>query len=125
MSFNRLANCKNPFQGSAKRVLCVCSAGLLRSPTLAHMLSAEPYNFNTRAVGSSEEYALIPIDEVLIAWADEIIFVSPSAFQSMNLSLHKALKKKKVKTLNIPDQYTYGNLKLKKILKEQYDSYGT
>ncbi len=64
MTFNRLHNMRNPHQGSNKKVLCVCSAGLLRSPTLAWILSNEPFNFNTRAVGTSSEYALIVLDEV-------------------------------------------------------------
>ena len=45
---NRLSNVNNRFQGNFKRVLYVCSAGLLRSPTLAEILSQAPYNFNTR-----------------------------------------------------------------------------
>lgn len=49
---NRIANASNKFQGSYKRVLCVCSAGLLRSPTAALVLSKDPYNFNTRACGA-------------------------------------------------------------------------
>ena len=55
---NRLANSSNRYQGEYKRVLCVCSAGLLRSPTAALVLSQEPYNFNTRAAGLDEAFAL-------------------------------------------------------------------
>ena len=43
---NRLANTQNKYQGKYKKVLCVCSAGLLRSPTAALVLSQEPFNFN-------------------------------------------------------------------------------
>ncbi len=35
---NRWGNIDNPYQGSAKKVLCVCSAGMLRSPTAANVL---------------------------------------------------------------------------------------
>ena len=48
---NRLGNSKNPYQGDFKKVLCVCSAGLLRSPTAAWVLSNAPFNFNTREIG--------------------------------------------------------------------------
>ena len=72
---NQLANVGNPFQGKAKKVLCVCSAGLLRSPTLANVLHRQ-FGFNTRAVGYCQEYALIPISQALIWWADEIVFVN-------------------------------------------------
>ena len=57
-TFNKLANTRNPYQGTSKRVLCVCSAGLLRSPTIAWILSNPPFNFNTRAAGVSLEYVL-------------------------------------------------------------------
>ena len=43
----------NEYQGDYKRVLTVCSANMLRSPTIAHVLSAEPYNFNTRSAGTA------------------------------------------------------------------------
>ena len=71
---NQLSNVSNYFQGNAKKVLCVCSAGLLRSPTVANVLHQE-LGYNTRAVGTAKEYALIPITEALVAWADEIVFV--------------------------------------------------
>ena len=69
----RLANCKNRNQGDFPKVLCVCSAGLLRSPSIAFVLSNPPYNCNTRAAGVEEEYALILVDRVLLEWADIIV----------------------------------------------------
>lgn len=35
---NQIANADNRFQGTDKRVLCLCSAGLLRSATIADIL---------------------------------------------------------------------------------------
>lgn len=72
---NRKHNLGNLFQGDSKKVLCVCSAGMLRSPTIAWMLSNPPFDYNTRAVGITAEYALIPIDEGLVMWADAIVVV--------------------------------------------------
>jgi len=74
-SRNRLANAKNPYQGERKKVLCVCSAGLLRSPTIAWILSNAPFDYNTRACGATREYALIALDEYLVHWADEVVVV--------------------------------------------------
>lgn len=68
---NRIFNSGNPNQGDYKRMLCVCSAGLLRSPTTAYVLSQAPYNYNTRAAGLVADFALIPVDEVLLRWAEE------------------------------------------------------
>lgn len=56
-----------------KRALCVCSAGMLRSATLAWMLSNDPYNYNVRAAGT-EDFALVPVDKVLLEWADVVFF---------------------------------------------------
>src|SRR5215217_2927490 len=80
---NQLANVGNKFQTSAKKVLCCCSAGLLRSPSLANVLHKE-FGFNTRAVGCDKEYALIPITQALIWWADEIVFVNRENFDSLS-----------------------------------------
>ena len=56
-----------------KRVLCLCSAGLLRSARLAQILQQE-YNYNTRNAGVAD-YALIPVNTALLKWADEIVCV--------------------------------------------------
>ena len=69
---NRIANCKNQYQGKEKRVLCVCSAGLLRSPTAAFVIASE-FGHNTRAVGVEAEYALMPLEVVHLHWADEVV----------------------------------------------------
>lgn len=63
---------KNPWQGGDKKVLFICSMGLLRSATAARMYAGQ---FNTRAAGTSAD-ALVPLSPLLIAWADEIVFVN-------------------------------------------------
>ena len=103
MGRNSLANSKNHYQGTRKRILCVCSAGLLRSPTAAFILSNEPFNFNTRACGITEEYALIPITETLVYWADEIICMNET-HKNIVLSFDK---NKIVHNLEIEDNYEF------------------
>src|SRR4051812_12492152 len=109
---NRLGNIKNPYQGNGKKVLCVCSAGLLRSPTIAFVASNPPFNFNTRAVGTSQEYALIPIEDVHVAWAEEIICASDDQVPVVTALLKKLSEdfgetiSKPVHCLNIPDEHT-------------------
>lgn len=115
---NRIANTKNPFQGDRTKTLCVCSAGLLRSPTLAAVLLEKPWNRNTRAVGASTEFALIPIDEALVEWADEIIFVEPRVRDAVVMGFG-ALMDKRVFTLDIPDKFeTFEPELIKLIIKE-------
>lgn len=112
---NRIANCTNPYQGKFKKVLCVCSAGLLRSPTVAFVLSQEPYNFNTRACGMVEEFALIPLDEVLLHWADEIVCMEPK-----QEALLKEMTDKPILCLGIPDSFAYRDGLLIQLIRENY-----
>ncbi len=125
---NRLGNVRNPYQGDFKKVLCVCSAGLLRSPTLAWVLSQDPYNHNTRAVGYNTEYALIPVDQALVNWADQIVFVESQAkieFERLLLphfsqSDWDRFSRKELITLDIPDIYEFRDPKLVETIKRQY-----
>lgn len=115
MSLNRLSICKNKYQQNFKKVLCLCSAGLLRSPTAAVVLSQEPFNFNTRAAGCTKEYALIPVDEVLLEWADEIVVMEK--VQELGL---KPYTEKPIICLEIEDKYPYRNPELIELIKTRY-----
>lgn len=119
---NRLANCKNPYQGRNKRVLCVCSAGLLRSPTAAIVLSQEPFNFNTRAAGLVPDFALIPVDRVLIEWADEIVCMQLDQAEALTKALAvEAIDNKRVICLEIEDSYEYRSPELMKLVAQRYE----
>ena len=71
---NQLSNVNNPYQGNQTRVLCLCSAGLLRSATIADIL-VKTGKYNVRNAGCSVEYALIPLSTALLQWADKIVVV--------------------------------------------------
>ena len=122
-TMNRIGNVGNPNQGKFKRVLCVCSAGLLRSPTAAWVLSQEPYNFNTRAAGAVEDFALIPVDEVLLTWAKEVVCMSPSHADIVRelLDALELYDPPKVICLDIPDQFCYRDPELVELIKKRYD----
>lgn len=120
----------NSSQGKALRVLFVCSAGLLRSPTGAAW-GIKTQGWNTRSCGS-EEYALILLTPELIMWAQRIVFVNPANFDSaiarfkgtfvevyVDLQGYKTfdvaeLIKSKAVVLDIPDNYDYGDAYLYK-----------
>ena len=121
ISNNRLANVSNRFQTKTHRVLCVCSAGLLRSPTAANVLHQE-YGFNTRAAGITTEYALIPVDAVLIEWAEEIVWVEQAVYDKGWQEYKDLLKHKTNVVLAIPDMYEWNHPELRAIIKEQYDN---
>jgi predicted protein tyrosine phosphatase len=122
---NRLGNCHNQYQGNFKKVLCVCSAGLLRSPSTAFVLSQEPFNFNTRAAGIVDSFALIVVDQVLLEWADEIVCMDASQTNIIKRNLENyGINNKPVHNLKIPDNFEYRNPELLKIIKEKcYELY--
>jgi predicted protein tyrosine phosphatase len=111
----------NSYQGDYKRVLIVCSAGILRSATAAHVLCQRPFNFNTRNVGTAP-YALIPLTEDLIQWADEIVCMETE--HKLNV-MNKLMEwgypfVKPIIVLDIEDNYEYRNPTLVKLIKERY-----
>lgn len=76
--FDLSAPYDNEYQGQARRVVFCCTAGLLRSPTAAH-LAATHYGMNTRSVGVHEQ-ALQRLSVNLIEWAYQIVFVNRDGF---------------------------------------------
>ena len=109
----------NQFQGDYKRVLTVCSAGILRSATAAHVLCQRPFNFNTRNVGTAP-YALIPLTDDLIMWADEVVCMEN---EHKNVVMNKMMSMdlyKPITVLDIEDIYEYRNPKLVKLIKQRY-----
>lgn len=112
---NRIGNVANPFQGTHKRVLCVCSAGLLRSPTAAEVLSKGPFNFNTRAAGLSEEFALVVVDDVLLAWADEVVCMEMSQVATL-----LEMGAKQVVCLGIEDNFPFRDARLQELVAQKY-----
>lgn len=109
----------NQYQGNYKRVLTVCSANMLRSPTIAHVLSANPYNFNTRSAGTAG-FALIPVTEDLLVWADEIVCADTEHALDIRNKLMQYQLDKPVINLGIPDIYEYRNPELIQLIKERY-----
>ena len=124
---NQLGVIFNAFQGKHKKVLTVCSAGCLRSPTAAHILSGHPWNFNTRCAGTSAEYAIVPVTEALIVWADVILVMDEvqqlhiNTMQNLLASEYEAFEYKQVINLDIPDNYEYRDPRLLKIMNEKFE----
>lgn len=111
----------NNFQGDYKRVLTVCSANMLRSPTIALVLSMDPYNFNTRSAGVAG-FALIPVTDELLFWADEIVCADTEHATIINAKLMSLNLDKPIVNLRIPDNYEYRNPDLIEMIKRRYDN---
>lgn len=117
---NRLWNACNPNQGDALKALCICSAGLLRSPTVAWILSNEPFNLNTRAAGSTKTFALIHADEVLLHWADILVFVNQENFDETTRDYPDVLDQdKQIIVLDLPDRFKTRDPELVRIAQAQ------
>lgn len=116
---NQLANTANRFQGPTKRVLAVCSAGLLRSPTIASVLHTD-YGYNVRACGVSEEYALVPISTALLMWADLVVFADTEHYLEAKEYMHP---KQPYVVLDLPDEFGYSDPKLVEEVKLKLKNY--
>lgn len=125
---NALHNVTNPYQGKEKRVLCLCSAGILRSARLSQILQQD-YNCNTRSAGVAD-YALILVNTALLMWADEIVCVEQEVYNQLMYDIkntfaneptqHIAIQTKTI-ILDIPDIYNRTDFELGELLKEQYE----
>ncbi len=108
----------NPYQGPDKKVLFVCSMGILRSATGARLYAKK---YNTRSAGSWDD-ALIPVTTTLLAWASEVVFVNQSNFEGIQSKFPGALDECVVKVLDIPDMYPHMHPELIKSFEQQYES---
>lgn len=110
----------NPYQGTQKRVLFVCSMGLLRSATGAALYANK---YNTRSAGSWIEEALVPVSVNLLAWAQEVVFVNKRNYrETLGLFGNECCAHANVIVLDIPDRYERMHPELVKAFEEQYES---
>lgn len=116
-NFNQLANAANPYQSEATKALTVCSAGLLRSPTMAKFLTNLGYN--TRACGTSMDYALVPISHALAVWADEFHVVAEQYPTLLGILAELSIDKP-IYTYNIPDNYETFSPDLLQLIEDEY-----
>lgn len=120
MTMNRIHNATNPWQGKDKRVLCVCSAGLLRSPTAANVIHKH-YGHNTRAAGLEGSFALICVDSVLLHWAEEIVCMDSYQEYELMAMLDNLGISRPIKCLHIDDSYGYMDASLVNFILERYN----
>ena len=122
-------NCpvRNEYQGPDIRALCVCSVGMLRSPTLANILFGKG-GYNVRACGSEVSMALVPISANLVHWADKIFFVNSENFrQALDVfsdTTEEFLIKEKAVIFNIEDSHDYNAPALIRALNQELIIHG-
>lgn len=125
ITMNQMGVINNAYQDFAthKRVVTVCSAGCLRSPTAAVVLAADPFNHNTRAAGLTDSYAIIPLDARLMIWADEFVVMEGHMMHALK-SRFKDTFDRDINTpiivLDIPDNFQYRDPELMQLIADRY-----
>jgi len=123
-----IRNCRdgvydNPYQGKDKRVVFVCSMGILRSATAARIYANK---YNTRAAGTWND-ALIQLNEKLMRWADEVVFVNRHNYEQVKeyyLEQHIDIDEEfNIKVLAIPDSHSHMDPELIEEFKKQYEDF--
>lgn len=113
---SRFGAVHNPYQGDDKKVLFVCSMGILRSATGARIYG---HKYNTRSAGTYVDEALIPLTQTLLDWANEVVFVNPENYAgAIKLGLRLP---DNIKVLKIPDQYPHMDDAIIQAYDEQYE----
>ena len=111
----------NPFQGKDKKVVFVCSMGILRSATAARLYA---HKYNTRSAGSWND-ALIPLTATLLEWSNEVVFVNKHNYEQVKQYYAEELididRHYNIKVLDIPDDYHHMHPELIKAFNDQYE----
>lgn len=119
----------NRSQGTDIRIVFVCSAGMLRSPTAARI--ASEYGINARSAGSHLHYALIPLSANLIKWAHWVVFMNPENELEVTVNIPDAdlLEELQSKSIvwDIEDWYNYMDdglvCSIRRKIEETFDVY--
>lgn len=118
---NRMHNADNPHQTNTERVLCLCAASLLRSPTCANVLYKE-FGLNTRSAGLSTSHALIPVDKVLLKWADTVVVMETEQAEYVDFLYEKhGMPTRDIYNFIIPDEYEWNDPELVAMIKQRWE----
>ena len=113
------------------KVLCVCSANQLRSPTMAWMVSNPPYSCDTRSCGTDCDsyYGGIAITDTAVLWSDIILCADRGHLFNVDQRIIKIVGASSgvytkshlplIICLDIPDEYNYRDSKLVSLIRLQ------
>jgi len=88
---------------------------------MARLLCRNYTTVNPRAVGISSEYALIPLDAVHLLWADLVICADSEHAGFVMAALDTANMERQVYSLDIPDNFSFGDKELEAIIQKKFD----
>jgi predicted protein tyrosine phosphatase len=103
------------------KMLFVCSANRLRSPTAEAVFSAIE-NIEALSAGTNHD-AENPVSGDIIEWADIVFVMERAHRQKLQRRFGRLLLTKKIVVLGIPDDYDYMDTELIQILKDKVRPY--
>jgi len=104
-----------------KKILCVCTANLQRSPTLEAMLNATP-EYEARSAGTHPAPDRQAITEELLLWADRIIVFEDQHRRDIRTQFWMVYPQieSKIRVMHIPDDYNYGETRLVRAIRHRW-----
>jgi predicted protein tyrosine phosphatase len=107
--------------GKVQKLLFVCGHNLNRSLTAERIYRGLP-GYETKSAGLRPE-ARVKISQDLIEWADMVFVMELEHAQALRRDFKKALARKRLICLDVPDTYGYMGLQLVKVLKDSLRHY--
>ena len=101
------------------KLLFICSANALRSPTAEAVFSR--YNGIEAASAGIHADAETPVSADLVEWADVVVAMEQHHAQFLQKHFGYLLRRKRVAVLGIPDRYEYMDPELIQILKDRVE----
>ncbi len=103
------------------RLLFVCSANALRSPT-AEAVFSRYEGIEALSAGTNHD-AETPISSDLIEWADLVFAMESTHSKTLQKRFGASLSKKRIVVLGIPDKFKFMDQDLIRILKAKVEPY--
>ena len=104
-----------------KKLLFICSQNRLRSPTAEQVFSLDD-RLEVRSAGLDKD-AVNTLSSDDLQWADIIFVMENTHLNKLSKKYSKYLRRKRVITLNIPDDYGFMDSELVEILERLVPGY--
>jgi len=104
-----------------KKVLFVCSRNRLRSPTAEQIFSMRR-DLEVASAGTNQD-ADVPLTSDLVAWADLIFVMEREHRTKLQRRFGRYLKSARVICLDIPDNYTFMDPTLIRLLEAKVERF--
>jgi predicted protein tyrosine phosphatase len=101
------------------KLLFICSANLMRSPTAEKVFSRDE-EIEAASAGINTD-AQTPVSADLVEWADVVVAMEQVHKNFLQERFGYLLRRKRLAVLGIPDRYAYMDPELVRLLKEKVE----